>query len=479
MTDPLAEAPTQSPTESPTESPTGPSAEATAKLPPGLPVALAAALVALAHLLLAAHALRRGDWSLCAALAALPLLLLSRQGWTRLVCSAVLLLGAAQWVSAGVQLAQLRLALGEGWLRLALIMAAVAALSLGCGLWLLGERARALFPRGAATGPPRAGAFLLTAGLLALARGKASAPVLLADRFLPGSGWLAVLALALYAAWLAGRFTHPVHGPGEHRRLRPRIWALFSALFFLQLALGLSGFTELLMTGRLHLPVPALIAAGPLFRGEGLFMPVLFASTVLLVGPAWCSHLCYIGAWDDQCARARGLKRPLVLSRAWSVGGRLAALGLACGAALALRLAGASAGLAAALAALFGLAGVGVMLAASRRAGTMVHCTAFCPIGLLGNLLGRLTPWRMAMRRDTCTRCGACARACRYSALSQGDIEAGRPGLSCTLCGDCVAACPHDSMGYRFPGLSPQAARAAFLTLVAALHAVFLGVARI
>ena len=147
--------------------------------------------------------------------------------------------------------------------------------------------------------------------------------------------------------------------------------------------------------------------------------------------------------------------------------------------ALALRLAGASAGLAASLAALFGLAGVGVMLAASRRAGAMVHCTAFCPIGLLGNLLGRLTPWRMAIRRDTCTRCGACALACRYSALSQGDIEAGRPGLSCTLCGDCVAACPHRSMGYRLPGLSPQAARAAFLTLAAALHAVFLGVARI
>ncbi len=119
------------------------------------------------------------------------------------------------------------------------------------------------------------------------------------------------------------------------------------------------------------------------------------------------------------------------------------------------------------------------MLAASRRAGAMVHCTAFCPIGLLGNLLGRLTPWRMAIRLETCTRCGACARACRYSALAPEDLAAGRPGLSCTLCGDCVAACPHDSMGYRFPFLSPAAARAVFLTLVAALHAVFLGVARI
>jgi hypothetical protein len=34
-------------------------------------------------------------------------------------------------------------------------------------------------------------------------------------------------------------------------------------------------------------------------------------------------------------------------------------------------------------------------------------------------------------------------------------------------------------MHYRFPGLGPDTARAAFLTLIAALSAVFLGVARI
>jgi polyferredoxin len=232
------------------------------------------------------------------------------------------------------------------------------------------------------------------------------------------------------------------------------------------------------MTGRLHLPVPALIAAGPIFRGGGLFMAILFASTVLLVGPAWCSHLCYIGAWDDACSR-RGPKTPRVLSPRWSVGGRLATLVLVCGGALALRGLGVSGAVAAFLAGGFGLLGVGVMLSASRRLGAMAHCTAYCPIGLVGNLLGRLVPWRMGISLDTCTRCGACARACRYSALTPQHIEAGRPGLSCTLCGDCVGACPHDSMRYRFPGLSPARARAAFLTLVAALHAVFLGVARI
>jgi len=436
--------------------------------------ALMLSLAALAHLPLAAHALRRGDWGLCLVLAALPLTLVTRRGWTRLVAAATLLLGAAQWASAGLDFVQLRLAFGEPWLRLALILATVCGLTLASGLWLLGARARALFPGQREAELPQAAAFALTAGLLALARSKASVPVLLADRFPPGAGWLEIALLALYAAWLTGR----ILDPRQHKRLRPRIWALFSAVFFGQLALGLGGLPDLLMTGRLHLPVPALIAAGPLFRGEGLFMPILFASTVLLVGPAWCSHLCYIGAWDDVCSR-QGPRPPRVLPPRWTVGGRLATLTLTCGGALTLRAFGAPGLTAALLAGGFGLLGVGVMLFVSRRLGAMAHCTAFCPIGLVGNVLGRLAPWRMGISLDTCTRCGACARACRYSALTPPHIEAGRPGLSCTLCGDCVGACPHDAMHYRFPGLSAATARAAFLTLVAALHAVFLGVARI
>jgi len=224
--------------------------------------------------------------------------------------------------------------------------------------------------------------------------------------------------------------------------------------------------------------VPALIAAGPLFRGGGYFMAILFSSTILFVGPVWCSHLCYIGAWDDLCSRL-GPNIPRVLSKRWTLGARLFTLVLTCGGALTLRLLDVPGETAAWLAAGFGLVGVGVMVLISRRLGAMAHCTAFCPIGLIGNVLGKLIPWRVRINRETCTRCGTCARACRYSALTDLEIEAGRPGLSCTLCGDCVGACPHDSMHYRFPGLSPAAARAAFLTLVAVLHAAFLGVARI
>jgi NAD-dependent dihydropyrimidine dehydrogenase PreA subunit len=80
---------------------------------------------------------------------------------------------------------------------------------------------------------------------------------------------------------------------------------------------------------------------------------------------------------------------------------------------------------------------------------------------------------------DGCTRCGKCRLACRYDALTRQDIESRRVGISCTLCGDCVERCEGAHIGYRLAGLSPAAARGVFVTLAAALHAVFLGVARI
>lgn len=62
-------------------------------------------------------------------------------------------------------------------------------------------------------------------------------PVLLADRFLPGGGVAQILALGLYACVAGHKLLHarrPV-------RTRSLIWALFSLVFFAQLALGLAG----------------------------------------------------------------------------------------------------------------------------------------------------------------------------------------------------------------------------------------------
>jgi polyferredoxin len=201
-------------------------------------------------------------------------------------------------------------------------------------------------------------------------------------------------------------------------------------------------------------------------------MPILYLSTLLLVGPAWCSTCATSGPQTTPVPALVPAARPLPPTPGSRV---LLTLLLVIAAALSFRLLGVPGGIAALSAAAFGLAGVVVMLTLSRRQGMMVHCTAYCPIGLVGNLLGKLSPFclRMDAGCDRFSRCGACARACRYGALAASDVSRGRPGLTCTLCGDCVGVCPRSvstHMACLF-NLSPENLPPPFLTMVISLHA--------
>ncbi len=417
-------------------------------------------MAVVAALLAAAHFSRAGQWALSVLSLAAPLLLALPGRWPVRLLQARLLGAAAEWVRTAARLTAGRVAAGESWLRLAAILVTVAAVTV-IAAWLQSRTLRL----------PRAAAFAIAAVVMGAAHSVVRSPIILAERFIAGAGWLEVAALALYAAWLARRLA-----AGDRWAERRRwLWGLFSAVFFLQLALGLAGLADFLMSGKLHLPVPALIAAGPVWRGGGFFMPILFLAAVVLVGPAWCSFLCYIGAWDAALAARR--PRPLELP-AWMRWGRWITLPGVVLAALGLRLAGAPPLAATAAAAAFGLVGVGIMLTMSRRYGTMAHCTAWCPMGLAATLLARLHPLRIRIGKE-CTECGRCRTACRYGALAADDIRRRRPGPNCTLCGDCVESCHGGWIGYRFPGLSPRAARLVFIALAAALHTAFLGLARI
>ena len=299
--------------------------------------------------------------------------------------------------------------------------------------------------------------------LLSIVQVKVERTMLLAERFVPGAGWVELIALGIYA----GIITHLMADPRRTARIRRRIWGLFSVVFFAQLILGMAGIERCLMTGGLHLPVPAMILAGPLFRGHPSFMIYLLVATLLLVGPAWCSHLCYFGAWDSAFSRVR--KRPVALPR-WRRWCQLGVLVLVVGVALGLNVAGVPGTTATALGLGFGVLGVVVMATLSRHSGAMVHCVVYCPIGLVTAILGRVSPFRVRIAQS-CDACGACRTACRYDALSPGDIQRRRPALSCTLCGDCLRTCPGNSLHYTFPFLSPADARMFFITAVVTLHA--------
>jgi len=427
--------------------------------------------VFISALLLGAHFWRGGDFGLAVVSIFAPLLLLIKKKWVLYVTAGLLIAGSAVWLETTIALVNMRQAAGGPWIRLAAILGSVALVTLLSAFVLRGEKLRRRYDKNDSTVKASAAAFFAAAFIMAMAHIQVNIPILLMERFIPGGGWAEIFLLSIYAAWI----TEKMLDRNVSAVWRRRIWGLFSLVFFAQLVLGLMGFEKFLMTGKLHLPIPALIAAGPLYRWESSIMLFLFLGAVVLVGPAWCSHLCYIGSWDDYAARKR--KKPGKLPK-WRRTVQAAIAGLVIITAIILRLAGVPTVAATLLAIGFGLAGVAVMIIWSRKTGVMTHCITWCPIGVAATWLGKISPFRIRIN-DNCSDCGICHLACRYDALNLADIKNRKPSISCTLCGDCIGKCDDSAIGYRFAGLKANHARTLFIILVVALHTAFLALGRI
>ncbi len=312
--------------------------------------------------------------------------------------------------------------------------------------------------------------FAITAILLSFVQLKVDNPLLLLERFMTGGGWIEIVMIALYAALVA----YHMQDPKKAAIWRKYTWFAFSVVFFAQLIIGLFGYESFLMTGKLHLPVPMMILAGPIYRGHTSVMTILFLSTVILSGPAWCSHLCYFGAIDNLSAIRKTSRTPLRYK--WALKSTVMILVIA--GTIALRWMQVPVLAATLIAGGFGMVGLGVILLISRREGRMVHCTAYCPIGTIVNLTRFVNPFRMYIDNNSCTDCLACTKHCKYDALNLSDIVSRKPGLTCTFCGDCVTSCHAGSIKYRFLGLSPGAARNLYLLITISLHACTMALAR-
>lgn len=432
-------------------------------MPAHRPGALLPVCLLLTLLLAAAHWWRDGQTGVALACLLWWTASLRRAAWMRPLTVLMLLLLATEWFLTAEQLIQMRRVLHQPWLRLALILTGAAAVTLLTALLVWGSRGRHWFSRHAESAGAQTLCVLLVTALL-LPVLVLSPRVLLLERFYPRLGPLQVTCAVLWGAWLCRRLSDRQAAPV----IRRRVWLLFSLVFFAQFALGLVGHTAFSMSGEPHIPVPGVIIGGALYRGQPGFMVVLFTLSVLAVGAAWCSHLCYFGSWDQLAAsRSRPERHPHPF--------RLRAFLLlaTCACALLLRGGGAPFPLAAAGGLLLGILLVPAALMFSRRRGYAVYCTMICPLGILACLLGRLSPWRIR-RTAACVQCGACIRACRYGALDQL-CEGREPGPSCTLCRDCLSACAHDGLCLRWAGKDGNGrAEQAFVVLVAALQAVFL-----
>jgi ferredoxin len=305
---------------------------------------------------------------------------------------------------------------------------------------------------------------------LSLAQVMSPRPLLIMERFWQGAGWLEIAILGAYGAFVAQKMADPAKSP----IWRVRIWTLFSAFFFIQLILGLSGFEEFLMTGKLHFPVPAMIVAGPVYRAETSVMTIIFISTLLLSGPAWCSQLCYFGAYDALLSKGKTPRKPLKHKNAI----KHTFLILVISTALLLRFFGITGWIPSLAIIIFGVAGILIMILISRKQKKMIHCTLYCPIGTVVRYTKYVSPFRMKIA-PSCTQCMACIPSCKYDALNKTDILNLKPGSTCTLCGDCVTSCHNQSIQYKFIALKPEHARWLYLFITISLHVIFLGLARI
>lgn len=313
--------------------------------------------------------------------------------------------------------------------------------------------------------------FFFTAFVLTMVQLKVDNPMLLAERFFPGAGWVEIFLISLYGAVVGFH----MHDPKKSATWRKYTWLVFSIFFFSQLILGIFIDSTFLMTGKLHIPVPAIILAGPVYRFETSFMTILFLSTIVLSGPAWCSHLCYFGAWDNFAAKGNPSRKPIKNRNAIKASGILLVIIIT----LTLRMLKVSALTATLFGVGFGIVGIAVMLFFSRKKGKMIHCVTYCPIGTIVNYLKYINPFRMRINATTCTQCMACIPSCKYDALNSTDIKNGKPGSTCTFCGDCLAACHTHSIEYHFLGMKPKTARNFYLFITISLHAIFMALARL
>lgn len=312
--------------------------------------------------------------------------------------------------------------------------------------------------------------FFFTVGTLSIVQLKIDSPIIIAERFMTNGGWIEIVIVGIYGALIASKMEN--HATAT--RWRVISWTLFSIFFFLQLLLGIIISEKFLMSGKLHLPVPAMILIGPIYRGQISFMTLLFLCTVLFTGPAWCSHLCYFGAIDNLIAKSANGQKKIKNKHLIKNGSLLLIIGIT----LILRIFKINAVISTIAGIIFGLTGILIMIIFSRKKGKMIHCTLYCPIGTLVNYLKKINPFRIYIGYN-CSYCGSCISVCKYDALNLTDLKRKKPADTCTLCGDCINVCHINSIYYKLFFLNPANSRKLYLFITVSFHAIFLAMAKI
>lgn len=313
--------------------------------------------------------------------------------------------------------------------------------------------------------------FTVVAVVLSLVHYKTNSNMLLLSRFFPVHGaWISVLGFSSYAAFIC----YQMLDSAKTARYRNSTWNVFALYFFSQFVLGAFFDARFLMSGKLHIPIPMVILGGSIYRLEFGFMPILFLSTVLLSGPAWCSQLCYFGAFDNALSGHSKITKTSIKKLPFKTIG----ISIVVLSALLFRILNIPLLWVLLFSISFGVAGLLIILIVSPRKKKMMHCTLYCPIGTIVNLTSKIHPFQMYIDAN-CNSCLKCTSYCKYDALDIKTIRDKKPGFTCTLCGDCIQSCHSNSIKYKFFALSPSLSRTMYIAFSISLHAIFMAFARL
>lgn len=100
----------------------------------------------LASLMLSAHFYRHLNYPLMIVSLLAPCLLFIKRRWSLLAVQFLAILGGGVWISTIVEIARMRIAMGEDWIRMAVILGAVALFTIFAGLLLNSSKVKEDYP---------------------------------------------------------------------------------------------------------------------------------------------------------------------------------------------------------------------------------------------------------------------------------------------------------------------------------------------
>jgi len=75
-------------------------------------------------------------------------------------------------------------------------------------------------------------------------------------------------------------------------------------------------------------------------------------------------------------------------------------------------------------------------------------CHLFCPFGLVGWLVEKISLYKIKVNYDTCVACESCAKACPSSVM-EAILKRDRVIPDCFACANCIDVCPTQSITFR------------------------------